>query len=248
MEILVAMAVMLIVIFVLFQVIASMTNIWHNSTGTISNFQASRSAFTVINRELSRATLKTYLDYINDPTKNNIPFGQFRTSLNAAQQQSFVPYEFARASELHFVSGPATQIIPSGTKAANNPGDAVFFQAPLGMVGGVNASSDKYLQRTLNDVGFYIQYSDLASTAFPDWLSTSFAGSPHYCYRLVECVEPTESLSVYGYTSTGSYSPVTWIPPASVATFPVAGTTYNESVLAEDVILLLFRPRLEAED
>ena len=247
-EMLVATVILLIVIAVLLQVIASMTSVWHSSNGTVSNFQSARSAFTVINRELSRATLKTYIDYINDPTQNNTPFGQFRTSLSGTQQQLFVPYGFARASELHFISGPSTQIIPSGATQINNPGHAVFFQAPLGVVGSAYQSSDSYLQRSLNDVGFYIQYSDLAPSLLPGWLTTFFAGAPHYRFRLIEAVEPTENLSIYQKeTATGTYS-LGWIPPASAATFPVSGTTYNESVLAEDVVLLLFRPRLEAQD
>ncbi|MEJ0001495.1 MAG: hypothetical protein WDO13_21605 [Verrucomicrobiota bacterium] len=57
-----------------------MATIWSNSTGTISSFQAARGAFSLINQELGRATLKNYLDYINDPSANNPPFGQFRTS------------------------------------------------------------------------------------------------------------------------------------------------------------------------
>jgi len=247
-ELLVATGILLIVILVMFQVIASMTGIWHRSTGTISDFQAARIAFSTINGELARATLKTYTDYINDPTANNPPFGQFRSSLTGTLQQGFVPSAFARASELHFIAGPATQVIPSGATAINNPGDAVFFQAPLGVTTAASASNDKYLQRALNDVGFYVQYSDLAASDFPGWLSTFFGSTHHYGFRLVECVEPTESLSVYmKETATGTYSSA-WIPPASSATFPVASTTYTEGVLAEDVVLLLFRPRLEPVD
>jgi uncharacterized protein (TIGR02599 family) len=246
-ELLAATAILLVVIFVLLEVITSMTSIWHDSTGTIANFQSARGAFNTINHELARATLKTYLDYTNDPTQNNKPFGQFRTSLSAAQQQSFVPAAFARASDLHFICGPAGQVLPSGTTPANNPGDAAFFQAPLGAVGETNAASDKYLQRTLNDVGLYVQYSDLAPSFFPGWLYSFFGGAAHYRFRVVECVEPTENLSIYGQTATGSYS-TGWIPPASAAIFPVSNTTYNESVLAEDVVLLIFRPRLESAD
>jgi len=247
-EVLVASVILLIVIFVLFQVMASMSSISNSSSGSIANFQAARSAFTTINNELARATLKTYLDYINDPTKNNPPFGQFRTTLTSAQQQLFVPSGFARASELHFISGPATQVIPSGATAVNNPGDAIFFQAPLGVIASANSSTDKYLQRVLNDVGFYIQYSSLSSSVLPGWLSTFFGGTPHYRYRLVECVEPAEQLSIYSAeTMTGNYS-LSWIPGTSASTFPVTTGTYNEGVLAEDVILLLFRPRLEPLD
>ncbi|MEJ0001494.1 MAG: hypothetical protein WDO13_21600 [Verrucomicrobiota bacterium] len=96
-------------------------------------------------------------------------------------------------------------------RAATNPGDTVFFQTPLGVV---NSSGNKDLLHSLNDVGFYIQYSDLANSAFPGWLHSYFGGSTHYGYRLVECLEPTESLSIYQSTSAGSYSRG-WLPSAS---------------------------------
>jgi uncharacterized protein (TIGR02599 family) len=247
-ELLLATAILLIVILVLFQVIAGMTSIWHKSSGDVSSFEAARSAFTTLNEDLARATLKTYSDYINDPSVNNSPFGQFRTSIAPGAQASFIPFGYARASELHFICGPSPQVIPSGATAMNNPGDAVFFQAPLGLVAAGSASTDKYLQSPLNDVGFYVQYSDLAASSFPSWLSTFFGGQAHYRFRLVECVEPTESLSIYqNETATGTYT-LSWIPNASAASFPVAGASYNESVLAEDVVLLLIRPRVEPVD
>jgi uncharacterized protein (TIGR02599 family) len=250
-EMLVATAILLIVVLILFQVLTSMTSVWHNSTGSVSNFEAARAAFTTINIELSRATLHTYLDYINDPSVNNRPFGQFRSSLSAAAQQSFVPYGYARASDLHFVCGPTPTImtvIPTGSSAQVTPGDAVFFQAPLGVVSSTANATDKYLQRSLNDVGFYIQYSNLDASALPPWLSSFFGGKPQYGFRLVECIEPTEQFSVYQKeTAVGNYS-LSWIPQVSATTFPTPGTSYVESVLAEDVVLLLFRPRLTPVD
>jgi uncharacterized protein (TIGR02599 family) len=247
-ELIVASAILLIVILVLFQVLAGMTSIWHKSSGDLSNFESARGAFTAINGDLARANLKTYVDYINDPAHNNAPFGEFRTSLTPLQQSTFVPYGYARASELHFICGPTTQVIPSGATAVNNPGDAVFFQAPLGLVAAATASSNKYLQNPLNDVGYFVQYSDLASSAFPGWLSTFFGGATHYRFRLIECEEPAENLSVYeNETAKGNWN-LSWIPNASATTFPPTGSSYNESVLAEDVVLLLFRPRLEPVD
>ncbi|HEX4083478.1 MAG TPA: hypothetical protein VHY22_01100 [Chthoniobacteraceae bacterium] len=247
MEILVASAVMLVIIFVLLQVIAGMNSVWSNTSGAISNFQSARSAFTVINRELARATLKTYLDYINNPSTNNSPFGVFRTGLSLEQQQTFVPYSFARASELHFVCGPATGIIPSGASAVNNPGDAVFFQAPLGVVAAQNQTTDKYLQGSLDDIGFYVQYGDLSPRQFPSWLNSFFGGATHNAFRLVEAMEPTENLSVYQQTSTGNYN-LGWLPAVSGTAFPVSGSTYDQSILAQDVLLLIVRPRVETVD
>ncbi len=154
-EMMVAMAVMLILMVILLEVISGITTLWHNSSGSVSNFEAARSAFTTLNRVIARSTLKTYVDYVDDPTKNNVPFGNFRSSLATAstEYQNFTPANFARASELHFISGPSTVMFAgqSGVTAATNPWDAIFFQAPLGIV---STSANKYLQRSLNNLGF----------------------------------------------------------------------------------------------
>jgi uncharacterized protein (TIGR02599 family) len=136
-ELMVSTAIMLVVILVLLQVIAGMTTIWHNSSGTISSFESARAAFTTLTRTLSRATLKTYIDYINDPTlaADNPPFGYFRvtgSSTTSASEATFVPNQFARNSELQFISGPTLNVNADASTAvaltaANYPGDCVFF-------------------------------------------------------------------------------------------------------------------------
>jgi uncharacterized protein (TIGR02599 family) len=242
-ELLVATAIMLIVMVVLLQVITSMTSLWHNSSGRLSGFQAARSAFATLNRDLSRATLKTYIDYVN---ATDSP----RTAANA---NAFIPTNFARASELHFICGPAVTLFPAanGATKAENPGDAVFFQAPLGVT---QTAADKYLTRALKTVGFYVQYGDLDNSIFPTWLSSLFGGetaTPNF--RLMEYVQPTETMnaaapaeSIYNVTSTGIYS-LNWLPN-TVPDLTTAQVSAGSTVLAEDVLLLILRPRLDPED
>jgi uncharacterized protein (TIGR02599 family) len=242
-EMLVATAVLLILLIVLLQAISGMTTIWHTTSGSVSGYEAARSAFTTLNRVLSRATLQTYVDYIDNPTTNNNPFGNFRSSLSttSSEYQNFMPSQFARASELHFLTGPASTLL-TGATATTNPGDAAFFQAPLGVY---STSADKYLRRSLNDVGFYIQYGKLDTSIFPAWFTSSFVGD-QYGFRLIQYVEPTESVSVYSDTSTGTYND-NWLP-TPVPTLTAANVANGSTVLAENVLLLIIRPRLEPQD
>lgn len=122
MELLVATTVLLVIMVVLLQLVGGVGEIWKSSTGKISAFQNARSAFATVNRTLARANLNTYNDYVNSS-------GSYRTTNNAS---AFAPTKFARASELHFLSGPTAQIV-NGADAVTNPGDAVFFQAPWGI-------------------------------------------------------------------------------------------------------------------
>jgi len=232
-ELLMATVVLMIVMVVLLRAVSGVAEVWKMSTGKISAFQNARSAFATMNRTLARATLNTYNDYVNAA-------GAYRTQANA---NTFTPVQFARASELHFLSGPAAGIVPGGG-TMENPGSAIFFQAPLG---DTNDSGLESLNRSLNACGFYIQWGDVDDSLFPAWLQSLFATKKRF--RLLQIVEPTEDLEVYNALAGGSY-------PA-----PVSGTSWLEAfktprdanqprtrVLAEDVPLLVFRPRLAPKD
>ncbi len=227
-ELLVSVTVLLVVMGFLLQVTGGIGEIWKSSSGKISGFQSARSAFASITRTLSRATLNTYNDYVNTA-------GEPRTEAN---RNTFVPTNFARASELHFLSGPATSIIP-GADATLNPGQAVVFQAPLGVTDDASLSA---LNRTVNSVGFFIQYATTDDTLLPAWLQPLF-GTEHR-FRLVQVVEPTETLGVYDSTKNATYTD-TWLDAFTTPTTP---TNPRARVLAEDVCLLVFRPRLSPKD
>ncbi len=233
-ELLAAVAVLLIVMMVMLQITGSVGQIWKSSTGKISAFQNARSAFSAVNRLLARSTLNTYNDYVNAA-------GESRTSAN---QATFAPVRFARASELHFLSGPAAQIVPGGD-AAKNPGDAMFFQVPLGETDDTQLAN---LNRTLNSTGLYIQYGDADASLMPDWLKPLFSSTKRF--RLIQMVEPTENLNVYTATSGGTYPANPSDPAGWLASFktPVTSPQPRARVLAEDVSLLVIRPRLAPDD
>ena len=239
-EMLVAITILTILLVALFELTAGVGNIWKSSGGKISAFQSARSAFSTLNETLSRATLNTYTDYVS-------VIGGVSTFRTAANASTFVPTQFTRASELHFLCGPTVDIANAtqtttgnpalniNAIAARNPGDTVYFQAPLGITN--QPSVYLGMKRAINSVGFYVQYEKTDTTLLPPWL-VGMANTSNYHYQLVEYVEATENLQIYTSTSTGSYL-LNWM------TF--AGTP-RARVLAEDVVLLLLRPRLSPAD
>jgi type II secretory pathway pseudopilin PulG len=80
-ELLVAIAVLMIVMLVLLQITGKVGEIWRSSSGKISAFQNARAAFSTLNLQISRATLNAYNDYVNSA-------GEGRTDANT---ESFVP-------------------------------------------------------------------------------------------------------------------------------------------------------------
>ena len=235
-ELMVSVTILLVVMAVLLQITGAIGEIWKSTSGKISAFQNARSAFSTITNTLSRATLNTYNDYVDST-------GKYRSSLGTATAiNAFAPVKFARASELHFISGPAADIVPGAT-AVLNPGHAVFFQAPMGVTEDKDYAA---LNRTLNSTGFYIQYAPLEPTLLPTWLQPMLASQ--HRFRLVQVIEPTEKLGVYTSTSTASPSyDLAWMDPFKTNSAPVSGQP-RPRVLAEDVCLLVLRPRLAPKD
>ncbi|XHR30506.1 MAG: hypothetical protein ACFUZC_08075 [Chthoniobacteraceae bacterium] len=237
-ELLVSTIVLLIILIVLFQLMAGLGGIWRSSRGKLSGFQNARSAFSTLNRTLSRATLNAYSDYVDVAEK-------YRTVSNAA---TFVPAKFMRASELHFISGPAAQgtaasiIVPKGD-TTTNPGDAVFFQASTGYT---DDSGLHDLRRTVNSMGFYIQYGDNDDSILPKWLKPLAGASKRF--RLLQIIEPTEDLGVYQSTALGKYD-LSWLGAfAAKEDASAARPRVRPRVLAEDIPLLIVRPRLSPQD
>ena len=253
-ELLVSTAIMLIVILVLLQVVAGMTNIWHTSTGSISTYQSARAAFTTMTRTLSRATLKSYIDYVDS---GNAPFGNFQSP--TTEGTAFVPSSFARNSALYFMCGPTANLYQAGglgAPTANTlPGHCVIFQAPMGIESQESATTqaDKFLPRSLNTVGFYVEYSTLsATTSVPAWLKTALnITNPPARFRLMQYLETTENMQVYKNSYSGGYVTSIKLPfQYFVNSFSLGSVTANiqNVVMAENIVLLVIRPRLEPSD
>jgi len=121
-ELLVSITFLVILMLVVTQVIGIVQRSWVRANSRVSQFREARRAFDTISRNLSQATLNTYW-------ANNLQ----QISSDALGQAIQSPTSYKRQSELHFICGPTSQILPQA--AGNNyPGHAIFFQAPLGMV------------------------------------------------------------------------------------------------------------------
>lgn len=130
-EMLVAVTILIILITITLSVMDSTSSLWRRSSESIEAFQSARLGFDLMTRELSQATLNTYLDY-DDPSN---------------------PTVYRRRSDLHFVCGPAGAGSLPGTP---NTGSAIFFQAPIAYT--QNTAQLGILDGPLNVCGFYIKF------------------------------------------------------------------------------------------
>lgn len=145
------------------------------------------------------------------------------------------PTAYMRQSELRFLSGPTTTILTNLT--TTNPTMAVFFQAPNGFATNTNNS---ILQNALNTWGYFIEYAS-DTNSLPAFLSPN----PRYRYRLIELMEPTESLSVYNYTSGNNSNTTTaWILNSMSQSY----ASRPAHVIADNVIGLIILPKFDPAD
>lgn len=143
-EMLVATAVMVTILFLVFSVITQATNVWKRSSNKLEAFKSARAGFDLVTRNLSQATLNSYLDY----------------------DSATSPTRYMRKSELKFFIGPTGT---SGTPGTPNTGEAVFFQAPLGYT--LNSASAGSLDALLNTCGYYVQFT--TNSSMPNHVSPS---------------------------------------------------------------------------
>lgn len=197
-EVLVASAVLILLLGVLLSTISQTSSVTRRATSKISSFQGARTAFDLMTETLSQATLNSYWDYAYDDSTDPTK-----------------PTRYLRKSELHFLVGNAGTAPFAGTPGT---GQAVYFQAPAGVSTGFDG-----LETLLNAVGYFVSYGD------EDALPAPFpAADPKYRYRLMQAVQPAESLGVYSNT-TGNV----WVSGVATSAVPVA----------ENIIYLAAWPR-----
>lgn len=226
------MTVLLILLLISAQVIGTVQSTWTASNARVGQFREARTAFDIITRNLSQATLNTYVDY----DKSYLTDG--------SGLSTEAPSRYLRKSDLRFVSGAAADLLQAGGSAAQSPGHAVFFQAPLG----VSHTPDLVgLDRLLCGRGYFVQYT---SDEFfrPSVLP---AGLPRYRYRLMEFSPPAEKNLIYpAATPTPNNNPV-----ASSDWFAQAGVLNNSDEtptergltrpIADNIVALIIAPQIE---
>jgi len=115
------------------------------------------------------------------------------------------PTKYLRKSELHFLIGSAG-VAPFAGRPGT--GQAVYFQAPAGISTGFDS-----LETLLNAAGYFITYGneDALPAPFPA------AAESKYRYRLMQAVQPAESLGVYKDTTGNA-----WVVDVKDSAVPVA--------------------------
>ncbi|XHR27317.1 MAG: Verru_Chthon cassette protein C [Chthoniobacteraceae bacterium] len=213
-EVIVSIAVLSILLIILLQVSNLVSNIYTRTKGGVSAFQDASVAADSMARRLAQATLNTYWDYY--PSQSGA--------------SPAAPQIYIRQSELHFVAGKAASLLTGGG-ADNNPTHAIFFQAPLGYT---NTLSYVANTEMLNACGYYIAFGD--DTKWRPNLP-GLTRSSKMRFRLMEVLDPSESMGVYTDTSTTSY---TWINDAI--------SRGNVRAIADNIIALIVEPKLTAAD
>ncbi len=227
----VAVAILALIMLLVTSLTDQVSKAWKKSTSQIEAFESARGAYATMTMQLRQATLNTYLDYYDSS-------GNLRTP---ATTSTFVPAQYARASDLHFVADQARTLVPGTTTL--HPTHAVFFLAPLGFT--ETTTSYANLPNALNACGFYVEF---ASDYLPPFLSGGTV-QPRYRYRLMEMLQPTESLTIYT-NSTGTAG----TPPAYDGWFynflppNVAITSAPVHMLADNIIALVILPELSPHD
>jgi uncharacterized protein (TIGR02599 family) len=220
-ELLVSMAILAILMLVCTSAVDQTQKTWVYARSKVEQFREARTAFELITRNLSQATLNTYLDYYYQETNSNQP----PTSGTAT------PVGYVRQSELQFRTDFAWQLLGSNASASANPGHAVFFQAPLGL-----SLQDPGLGSLLNARGYFIKYASDESDRPPFVANSGVA--PRFRYRLFEYRPPSEQNASAGASFKGDTiytDPTTWFQDDLTAT---------SVAVADNVLLLLFSPRV----
>ena len=223
-EMLVSMAVLAMILVLTTNMVSGTQKTLRSARSSAAQFRDARRAFEVLTRTLSQTTLNTYWDY--DPPAPAIP-----TS-------------YIRQSELHFVTGPASEVLND----SDIYGHCVFFNAPFGYAGsdatGKNRGSDQYrdLETLLNAWGYYVTYADdddappFIQALQPDRISVKKG------FRLMEFRQPSEELSIYKdklRTVSNKTTAYNWFR---------ADLKNHSRVVAENIIAMVIRPVVSEEN
>ena len=179
-ELLVSMAVLSLLMVMVFSMVDNTQKTWNIARSRVSQFREARVAFEAVTRNLRQATLNPYWDY---------DYGNWRYTTDS--KNPTVPQGYQRQSELHFVSGPSSELLDGVTGSNQRPGHAIFFQVPGGF--GTEEENEQF-KDLLNSRGYFVQYGD-DSGFKPTFLNEQTR--PRWRFRLMEFRPPTENLLVY---------------------------------------------------
>ncbi len=183
-EMLIAMMIFSIIMLVIVQAMSRVQTTWVQTRDKIREAVDGRAAFETLARQISRATL------------------------HERQELGGDDLELVRESDLHFVCGPAKDLLQQNNRLC---GHAVFFQAPMGYEGTDNRPADTassseepaeygQLPSVLNAWGFFVEFA-----ADPSALPASLTAarqirtpeSQRHRFRLMEFRQPAHELPLF---------------------------------------------------
>jgi uncharacterized protein (TIGR02599 family) len=217
-ELLISLAVLSVLVVLAASLIGAIQDVWKRSSARTEQFRSARQALETVSARLSQATLNPY----------------WVVQTNA----SGVPVRYERQSDLRFLTGPAISTVGSTVGSGTIvPGSAVFFQAPTGYFS--SNSTDSRLIAAMNTWGYFVEYGPDSSR--PPFITSSIIPTKNR-FRLVEFIEPSDSLTVFSKTSGNSaYNGKDWF------TTPLA-TAGNRRVLADNIVAFVALPRLSSTE
>ncbi len=217
-ELLVGAAILVLLAGFLMVSTSQTTKLMGSTAGKVEQFREARNAFERVGTRISQATMNTYWDY-DDPT---------------------APKRYERRSELRFISGGVKDLNIDAGGTGKRLGQAVFFNAPLGVT-----NSDKYrgLENLLNTTGYYLEFNDDHATR-PGFITDAIVPR-EWRWRLMEYSQPTEGLTLYNFTSgldAGRARSTTYVATTWFSDSFTKGAIH--SAIAENVIAFILTPRL----
>jgi uncharacterized protein (TIGR02599 family) len=243
-EMLVSIAILAIIMVLMSSMLTQTQKAYTYNKSKTEEFREARTAYTALTGRLSQATLNTYYDYV-DANGNTRAAAE---AAGGATAFNFIPVSYTRISELRYISGPGLAATAGGATLYTH---SIFFQAPLGFSASPytapTGTTTQGMSNLLNTCGYYIGYGPDPRT-YPTFATTA----PRSRFRLMELIEPTESLSIYTYTSGGvagtastgspNYTDQAWF------TNPLGAATTEAHVLADNIIALVLLPKLSPAD
>lgn len=223
-ELLVSIAILSLLLLMLASITDATRRTWTYTSGKVEEFRDAREAFESITRKLSQATLNTYWDY------------EYPNGADGSPDTTQQPKRYVRQSELRFISGNAAALTGSSTMATHG----VFFQAPLGHVNDTKTFAE--LNNLLNTWGYFVEFGSDKEMR-PGFLETLSPVPPeHWRFRLMELMEPSESLTLYNEQvaagGNANYDKKTWF------TLPLSSSPRPVRLVAENIVALVLLPCL----
>lgn len=194
------MAVSALLMVLLLTAVQQVARTTSRASASASAFDEARIAFGEMRSRIAQATLSPYWNVYYDSQGN--------------------PAGYNRKSDLHFLCGPASSLVPN----RQTSGDAIFFQAATGFDPQQTGEGS-----ALNAEGFFVEYRNVNA-------DRPFAGitGDKWRFQLRAFRQPASELQVFNPAST---------PNTAWFQAPLAATNAPVTTLADNVALLIIRVR-----